>query len=134
MPTPSVIQRIELEYRRKTEKSRKLFADACRYIPGGSSRSLVVFSPYPITISWAKGSRIKDVDGNESIDFVNCQSALVHGHAHPRINDAIEQQLKEMTASSQASEQELVLSIHNDISNCAYCEKVRSSAHETTYH
>lgn len=119
MPNPDIIDRIELEYRQKTEKSRDLFAEACHYIPGGSSRSLVVFPPYPLAINWAKGSRFKDIDGNEYIDFVNCQSALVHGHAHPRINEAIAQQITKVTASSQASEEEIVLAR-------MLCERVRS--------
>ena len=39
------------------------------------------------------GCRITDVDGNEYLDLINNYGALIHGHAHPRVVDAIETQI-----------------------------------------
>ena len=43
----------------------------------------------PIYASHAKGSRFTDVDGNEYIDWVNCVSAVILGHAEESIDNAV---------------------------------------------
>src|ERR671930_1477282 len=55
------------------------------------------------------GARFVDVDGNEYVDFVNCHSALVHGHAHPGITSAIQRQAARGVACSSASREEFEL-------------------------
>ena len=54
-------------------------------MPGGNTRSTVFREPYPVYAARGRGSRIIDADGVERIDFSNNYTALVHGHAHPRI-------------------------------------------------
>jgi glutamate-1-semialdehyde 2,1-aminomutase len=105
----SVVERIEQEYRRRTPRSAELFQAANVYIPGGASRSLVVFHPYPLCMTAGQGAHFTDIDGHDYIDFVNCHSALVHGHAHPAITAAIQQQAARGPASSAASEDEAAL-------------------------
>ena len=43
----------------------------------------------PIFIESGTGSRIRDVDGNEYIDWVSSWGPLIAGHAHPRIVEAV---------------------------------------------
>lgn len=52
-------------------------------------------SPHPlaIEISHAKGSYIYDTDGKRYLDFVAGVSACSLGHQHPRVNEAIKNQL-----------------------------------------
>jgi len=52
-------------------------------------------SPHPLAmeISHAKGSYIYDTDGNRYLDFVAGVSACSLGHQHPRVNEAIKNQL-----------------------------------------
>jgi hypothetical protein len=52
----------------RTERSRELVGRLSRSIPGGNTRSLAYFPPYPLAISRGSGCRIWDADGNE---FVN---------------------------------------------------------------
>jgi glutamate-1-semialdehyde 2,1-aminomutase len=40
-----------------------------------------------------KGSRVWDVDGNEYVDFHNGFGVMVVGHAHPKIVEAVQQQI-----------------------------------------
>ncbi len=63
-----------------------------RTIPGGNTRSLAYFPPYPLVISRGSGCRIWDADGNEFIDLLNNYTASVHGHAVPAINEAMARQ------------------------------------------
>ena len=105
----SVVESIEQEYRRRTRRSAELFQAASTWIPGGASRSLVVHHPYPLVMREGRGTRFTDVDGNEYIDFVNCHSALVHGHALPGITAAIQRQAERGTGWSIASQEEAEL-------------------------
>lgn len=50
----------------------------------------------PFVIESAKGCRIRDIHGNEYIDAVSSLWCNVHGHQHPKINAAIQEQLKKV--------------------------------------
>ena len=104
-----MLDRVEAEYRRRTPRSAEHFRRINEYIAGGASRGLVVFKPHPPVMVEGRGARFTDLDGNEYLDFVNCHSALVHGHAHPGITAAIQKQAARGTASSSASELESAL-------------------------
>jgi glutamate-1-semialdehyde 2,1-aminomutase len=43
----------------------------------------------PLFIKSARGARIRDVDGNEYIDFVGSWGPMILGHAHPRVVEAV---------------------------------------------
>jgi glutamate-1-semialdehyde 2,1-aminomutase len=60
---------------------------------GGDTRTATWYPPYPLAIERGSGARIWDVDGNEFIDVLNNYSALVHGHGHPAIVEALRSQL-----------------------------------------
>ena len=79
-------------YGMRTERSREIVERLERSIPGGNTRSLAFFPPYPLVISSGSGCRIRDADGNEFIDLLNNYTASVHGHALPAINEAMSNQ------------------------------------------
>ena len=76
----------------RTERSREIAERLERSIPGGNTRSLAFYPPYPLVISSGSGCRIWDADGNEFIDLLNNYTASVHGHALPAINKAMRDQ------------------------------------------
>jgi glutamate-1-semialdehyde 2,1-aminomutase len=76
----------------RTERSREIFGRLERSIPGGNTRSLAFYPPYPLVISSGSGCRIRDADGNEFIDLLNNYTASVHGHALPAVNEAMSEQ------------------------------------------
>src|SRR5215510_10434374 len=84
---------IEQHYRRRTPRSAALHESSQKFLPGGDTRSITYFDPYPLFIQHGSGCRITDVDGNEYIDFLNNYKSLIHGHAHPRITEAVSRQL-----------------------------------------
>jgi len=81
-------------YEKRTPKSKEIHSVAKGYLPGGDTRSITFFKPYPLFTKEAKGFRIYDVDGNVYIDFLNNYTALVHGHAYPKIVEAVKEQLE----------------------------------------
>ena len=48
---------------------------------------------YPMFIEHAQGCRVRDPEGNEWIDYVMAGGSAILGYAHPKIRDAVSQQL-----------------------------------------
>ncbi len=96
-------------YPDSNSNSAKLFERACQFMPGGNSRIAVYQAPYPIFIASANGARVTDVDGVERLDFINNQSALVHGHCFGPIVDAVSKQLHLGVSFSGPTQAELEL-------------------------
>lgn len=99
----------QVSYPDKGSRSAGLFKRAQKVLPDGVSRSTIRFAPYPIYVSTAEGKHITDVDGNQLIDFNYNYTALIHGHAHPAVVEAVNEQLKKGTCYSFSSEGELAL-------------------------
>jgi glutamate-1-semialdehyde 2,1-aminomutase len=75
-----------------TDRSRTLFERAVRVmIEGGSSpsRGPANYGDYPLFLHSGCGSHIRDVDGNQYIDWMMAYGALPLGHAHPRVAQAV---------------------------------------------
>ena len=94
----SIRAHVEAKYRNRTPASKRLFDEAVKFLPGGDTRAAAFFSPYPFVIDKGEGCSVVDVDGNVYLDFVNNYTALIHGHAHPRIVEAVSSQLRKGTA------------------------------------
>ena len=80
----------------KTAGSAELHEEAAHYLPGGVTANIKYFDPYPIAMESASGARMKDVDGNEYIDYNLCYGALMLGHGDPRVKKAVLEQLNRM--------------------------------------
>ena len=82
----------------RVSTSMELYDRAGRLIPGRTqllSRRASMFAEgvSPVYADRAKGSRFIDVDGNEYIDWVNCVSAVILGHADPVVDGAVKEQI-----------------------------------------
>lgn len=88
---------IDAVYRARTARSAALHDDARRYFPGGVTRSVGLYQPYPVYIADGCGCRVRDVDGNEYLDHLNNFGSMIHGHANPRIVQAIREQAERGT-------------------------------------
>lgn len=91
-----ICEKYENAYRARTPGSYRAFQSA-KSFPGGSDRSGTFYRPYPFCIAEAAGCRVKDIDNNEYIDFHNCFTVTVLGHAHPAIVQAIQSQASKGT-------------------------------------
>jgi len=82
---------------RSTAKTAALHEQAIQLIPGGCSSIIrwASYEPYPLYMQSGSGSKITDVDGNTYTDYLLGYGALINGHAHPKIVDAITRQAQE---------------------------------------
>lgn len=60
------------------------------------------YRPLDVVIQRAKGIWVWDVEGRKYLDFLSAYSAVNHGHCHPRIVKALENQAKRLTLTSRA--------------------------------
>ena len=82
-------------------RSKKLFEDAKKHIPGGVNSPVRAFRSVggePIFIKRAKGSKIIDVDGKTYIDCISAFGVLNVGGSHPRVVQAAKAQIEKSTA------------------------------------
>jgi glutamate-1-semialdehyde 2,1-aminomutase len=77
-------------YESVTLRSRALWAEAQRYMPGGDTRTSVFWPPYPLFFTHGIATQIWDQDGIARTDFINNFTSLPHGHADPDVTLAIQ--------------------------------------------
>ncbi len=78
-------------------RSAALHAQAAGTFPDGVTHDIRYFEPFPIYVERAAGCRKWDVDGHELIDYVMGHGALMLGHAHPRLVEAVSGQIRRGT-------------------------------------
>jgi glutamate-1-semialdehyde 2,1-aminomutase len=88
---------LQKDYASKTAKSKQLHERAKHVLPAGVSYFIRYFEPYPFYVNWAKGSKIKDVDGNVYIDFWMGHYTHILGHSPPNVVEAVKKQIEHGT-------------------------------------
>lgn len=108
----SAIAGVDEELRRAAERyaaarprSRERHDSAARVMPGGNTRSVLFFAPFPFTVARGEGACLWDVDGHRYADFLGEYTAGLYGHSDPVIGEAIRDAL----------DNGLVLGAHNEI-------------------
>jgi glutamate-1-semialdehyde 2,1-aminomutase len=82
-------------------KSERIFQDMCQVIPGGVNspvRACKSMGQMPIVAEHAYRDIVVDADGHVYIDYCGSWGALIHGHAHPAILDAVRRRLEKGTS------------------------------------
>ena len=99
----------EAVYRQTTPRSRALHERAVKAMPGGTTRTTTYFDPYPLYIERGEGCRVWDADGVERIDMIGNYTAMILGHSHPKIVEAIRAQAARGTGFAAANQLEVEL-------------------------
>ncbi|MDE2517676.1 MAG: aminotransferase class III-fold pyridoxal phosphate-dependent enzyme [Rhodospirillales bacterium] len=74
-------------------------------LPGGNTRSVLFYAPFPLTMLSGAGCHLRDADGVLYVDLLGDYTAGLYGHSEPRIAAAIRAAL----------ENGLSLGAHNEI-------------------
>jgi glutamate-1-semialdehyde 2,1-aminomutase len=93
-------------------QSERLFAEALQHIPGGVNSPVRAFRAVggqPFFVQRAQGARIRDVDGNEYLDYVCTWGPAILGHAHPKIVCAVQQTAENGTSFGIPNPREVTL-------------------------
>lgn len=94
------------------ERSRRLYDDAVKLIPGGVNspvRSFRSVGGEPVFAARAKGCRLWDADGNEYIDYIGSWGPMILGHAYDEVLEAVRAALERGTSYGVSTEAEVEL-------------------------
>ncbi|HEY8418368.1 MAG TPA: glutamate-1-semialdehyde 2,1-aminomutase [Limnochordales bacterium] len=101
---------------KRLQRSHDLFQRALQHITGGvnsPSRSFApVGLPHPVYMRRGEGAYLWDADGNRYLDYVGAYGALILGHAHPVVVEAVQKAAERGTVYGTPHELEVAFAEH----------------------
>jgi glutamate-1-semialdehyde 2,1-aminomutase len=73
--------------------SKAAHAEACSAMPGGNTRTVLFYAPFPLAIARGSGCYLRDADGHDYLDLLGEYTAGLYGHSDPKIRAAIDRAL-----------------------------------------
>jgi glutamate-1-semialdehyde 2,1-aminomutase len=92
---PITDSKILRAYAEKTPGSKSLHQQARHALPDGVTHVGRYLAPHPVYIDRAQGSHKWDVDGNQYVDYLGGHGALIVGHNHPAVVEAVTAQMQQ---------------------------------------
>ena len=81
------------DYIAKHPGSAQRYVMSTKLFPGGVTHDTRYAQPFPLFMTHGEGPLKWDVDGNEYVDYVSGHGALLLGHSHPAIAEAVSKQI-----------------------------------------
>ena len=81
----SAVGDAEARFTAANAKSRARAESAKASMPGGNTRTVLHYSPFPLAFQGAEGCRVTDIDGHNYTDFLGEYTAGLYGHSNPKI-------------------------------------------------
>ena len=91
----SEIDKMKARYTVERPNSRKLQELASLYIPGGTTRTVLAFDPFPFRVSRATSTELIDVDGYTYLDFCGDHTNGLFGHTCQELINTVTSRLQE---------------------------------------
>jgi glutamate-1-semialdehyde 2,1-aminomutase len=91
----SAVAAAAAEYSARNVRSKDIVSAAAKWLPGGNTRTSLWYDPFPLCVEQGEGSRIRDADGHEYVDFLGEFTAGIYGHSPPLVKDAIRAALEQ---------------------------------------
>lgn len=97
------------QYRRSHPASERLHQQALGVLPGGNTRSVLFFDPFPPYMVRGEGCHLWDADGHRYLDALGEYTAGLYGHSDPAIRAAVSEALHSGLSLSSHTERESLL-------------------------
>jgi glutamate-1-semialdehyde 2,1-aminomutase len=88
-------------------RSQQLHEQARAVFPNGVTHDLRYLEPFPVYVDRAEGARKWTVEGRELIDFWSGHGAILLGHSHPAVVEAVQKQMALATHPGASHEKEI---------------------------
>ena len=98
------------EYKKKTKKSAKIFAQSSKLHVNGVSHNIRFYEPYPFVVKSSKGTKLVDVDNNNYTDYWMGHWSLILGHGQKNVKEALQKQIEKSWMYGTVNEQTMKLS------------------------
>lgn len=89
----STVSSLQQRYTATNPGSKRAYEEACNYLPGGNTRTVLHTTPFPLTFTSAHSCYLTTADNAILTDFLGEYTAGIYGHNHPVIKSAIESAL-----------------------------------------
>lgn len=96
-------------YASKRPKSAALRKKALKVLPGGNTRTVLSYQPFPTAMKKGQDRRLWDLDGHEYLDLCGEYTAGLFGHSDPTIQKALKAALKNGVSLAAVGETETKL-------------------------
>ena len=77
-------------YVARRPKSKAQHEAARNVMPGGNTRTVLYYGPFPICAAKGEGAFLTDIDGHRYLNLLGEYTAGIYGHSHPVIRAAID--------------------------------------------
>jgi glutamate-1-semialdehyde 2,1-aminomutase len=98
------------DYKKKTRKSAKLFAQSSKFHVNGVSHNIRYYEPYPFVVKRSAGKNLIDVDDNKYTDYWIGHWSLILGHGPKKVKDSLKKQIEKSWMYGTVNEQTIKLS------------------------
>ncbi|MEO8858143.1 MAG: aminotransferase class III-fold pyridoxal phosphate-dependent enzyme [Burkholderiaceae bacterium] len=88
-PIDSALSDATERYRRGNPGSERIRAQASDVLPGGNTRSVLFYTPFPLAMARGEGCYLWDSDGHRYLDALGEFTAGLYGHSNAAIREAI---------------------------------------------
>src|SRR5271156_361046 len=86
----SALHDAETQYVARHPRSFAQHREAMLAMPGGNTRTVLHYAPFPLTMARGEGAYLWDLDGHRYADFLGEFTAGLYGHSHPVIRAALD--------------------------------------------
>jgi glutamate-1-semialdehyde 2,1-aminomutase len=105
--TASPVGSLARRYSEAFPTSRGLYEQARGLFPDGVTHDARRLEPFPVYVDRAAGAHKWDVDGHRLIDYWSGHGALLLGHGHPAVVEAVQRQMARATHPGACHELEI---------------------------
>jgi glutamate-1-semialdehyde 2,1-aminomutase len=89
----TALTEVKEKYVARNPRSLARYVEAVTVMPGGNTRTVLHYAPFPLAMDRGSGCRLWDLDGHEYVDFLGEYTAGIFGHSHPVIRAALDKAL-----------------------------------------
>lgn len=91
---PEALKEVLEHFDTKCAESKKITAEAKKFIPGGVQHNLAFNYPFPICITKAEGAFMYDLDGNKYYDFLQAGGPTILGSNYAPVREKVKELLE----------------------------------------
>ena len=85
----SAVAEAEARFIAANPKSKARAEAAAQSMPGGNTRTVLHYGPFPVALAGGEGCMVTDIDGHRYVDFLGEYTAGLYGHSNPKLKAAI---------------------------------------------
>ncbi len=86
----TALTEVREQYVARNPASLAAHVEAVAAMPGGNTRTVLFYAPFPLTMVRGESCRLWDADGHGYVDLLGEYTAGLYGHSNPIIRDAID--------------------------------------------